>query len=188
VQGDDLVTEHVVARLEGGGDLDEPGVAVLGKDVTCPLSVLVASTADLEKTQGRLVDSLAVAIAVGKVVDDRADMAGRPLRCPRDGNLVSRCDGGMASAGSTANVADGVSLAEVVGLNETVVLVQGSPAEDLGRRARVVEVRSRIVVAVLHAIHDDVADMTVGCNKSSAGERGKEGVGFERHVGGWYNN
>lgn len=157
VESNDLVAEDVVSGLEVGGDLNEPAVAVLAKVIRSPgLShTIVTSTANLEPLEGGLVDSLAGAVAVGEIVDDGADVAIGPLRGPDNVDLVTSVDGGRALPRSAALVADHIGVAEVVGLNEAVVLLKGSPAENTGRIG-LVEVSGGVVVLVLDAVDNDV--------------------------------
>lgn len=182
VEGDDLVAEDVVAGLEVGGDLDEPAVAVGTEVVGGPRAGVgvVAGTADLEPAEGGLVDGLAGAVAVGEVVDDGADVGLGPLGGPDDGDLVTGVDSGRAAARSSRLVADDVGGAEVVGLDEAVVLLKSRPA-DHGRGVGLVEVGCRVIVLVVDTVHDDVGDVAVGGNEGSTREGGEKGSGLVRH-------
>ena len=81
---------------------------------------VVTGAVDLEELEGRLVDGLAVAIAGREVVNNRADVAIRPLRIPDEADLVSGSDGSMTTAVYAIPVADDVGGTEVVGLDEAL--------------------------------------------------------------------
>jgi len=183
VKGDDLVAEHVVAGGEAGGDLDEPAVAV-GTELVGSPAVIVTTSSNLEEAERILVDTLAGPVAVGEVINDGTDVALGPLGRPDDADLVTGCNGGVALARGSTLVADDVGHAEVVGLDEAVVLVEGSPTDHVGSGARVVEVGGRIVVPVIVAVHNDVADMSVGGHESGTGQRSEEG-GSGSHLDDW---
>lgn len=71
------MAQDVVARLDVLGDLDQPAVAVGNELVVSPLTrrggaVDEAHAVDLEELQTGLVDSRAVTVARGQVVNDGA--------------------------------------------------------------------------------------------------------------------
>jgi hypothetical protein len=73
VQGNDLVTEDVVARSDVAGDGDGPGVVTSDQLIGCPGTwnsgvVEDTNTIDLEEFQGCIINSLAVTAAVCEVV------------------------------------------------------------------------------------------------------------------------
>lgn len=174
VKGEDLVAEDVVARLQVRGDLDKPAVAVGAEGIGSP-AVIVAASADLEEAERSRVDVLAGTIAVGKIVDNGANVRLGPFRCPDDRDLVASGDGGMALAGLGTLVTDDVGRTKVVGLNETVVLVKSRPTNHIGGRARVVEVGGGIIVAVVVTVDNDVANVAVGRDEGGTGQRSEEG-------------
>lgn len=77
VQGNQLVTQHVLAGGDGFGDLNEPAVVVLDQLVVTSgpghLGVIgKADAVNLEELELGLVDGGAAAVALGQVVDDGA--------------------------------------------------------------------------------------------------------------------
>ena len=73
MQGNDLVTEDVVARSDVAGDSDGPGVVIsnqlIGRPGTWDSRVVKeTNTVDLKEFQGRLINCLAVTTAVCEVV------------------------------------------------------------------------------------------------------------------------
>ena len=77
VQSDDLVSQHVVARLDVLGNLNQPSVTVLDELIVSPVArrgraVDETLVGDLEEPQAGLVDGLAVAVASGQIVEDGA--------------------------------------------------------------------------------------------------------------------
>jgi len=181
VESNDLVAEDVVSGLEVGGDLNEPAVAVLAKIIGSPGlgDAVVASTVNLEPLEGGLVDGLAGAVAVGQIVDNGTDVAIGPLRGPDNADLVTGVDGGRALSRGAALVADHIGCAKIVGLDEAVVLLKGSPPENAGR-VWVIEVAGGIVVLVLDSVDDDVRDVSVSSDEGRAGQRREKGAGL-RH-------
>ena len=168
VEGDDFVTQHVVARLQVGGDLDEPAVAVVDEGVGGPDAVVIAGAVDLEEAQGGLVDGLAVAVAGGEVVDHGALVGVGPDGIPFERDLVAGFDGGVAAGRSGGAVADDVRGAEGLGGDEAVVFLVGSPADYGGRVGEVGE-DGGVVVLVLDAVDDDLGDVAVGGDEGGAG-------------------
>lgn len=182
VEGNDLVPENVVTGPEVRWNLDEPAITIRPEVVGGPGAsvAVIAGTVNLEPPEGLLVDRLAITIACRQVVDDRADMALGPLGGPYDANLVTSADGGVAASGGSRFVADDIGCAEVVGLNETVVLLSGTPADHC-RRIGLVPVGCRIIVLVVDAVDNDVADVAMRCDKGSACQGG-ENSGCLGHV------
>jgi hypothetical protein len=103
VQSDDFVTQDVVARGEGLGDVDGPLVAVGDELVGAPLvggGVDDTRRGELEEGEGLLVGGGAVALALGEVVDDGAVVGlgpGVPLQ--GHGAAGGDGDGGFAGGG-----------------------------------------------------------------------------------------
>lgn len=136
VQGDDLVAQHVVARLEGAGDGHGPAVVVgdevVGRPGARRVSVVdQARLVDLEELQLRLVDGRAVAVAVGQVRDDRPVVAGRPGR-PLQLDGAAGGHGGCQQRGRRIPVADDVWSLVFSAVDEAQVGGCRGPADDGG--------------------------------------------------------
>lgn len=176
VQGDDLMTEDVVSCGDGGGDCDGPAIVVGDELVARPLTrrrgiVDETTLVDLEELQGCLVNRLALAIAVGKVVE-HGTVVGRRPGAPLEGDLVTGRDlGGHTCVGGTL-VADDIGVAVAGWWDETIILVlRGGPADDGGRWALVLV--GRVVAWVVLAGNDDAVNDAVG--EGGAGEDAHEG-------------
>lgn len=83
MEGNDLVTENIVAGSQAGGDGDGLGQVVgdelvRGPGTTGGRARDETALGNLEEFKGGLVDGAAVTVAVGKVVDDGAVVGIRP--------------------------------------------------------------------------------------------------------------
>lgn len=185
---DDLVAEDVEAGGDVLGNLDEPAVAVLNELVGTPLAggggtVDKADLVDLEELEGGLVNGLAAGgAAVGEVVDHRTVVRLGP-GVPLDGNLVTGLDNGMALGVGRVAVADDIGRGESIGSDKAVVGVASCPANDnrgVGHVGEAVD----LITLVRVTVDDNVGNVTVGGDGSSAGEGGKKRLGSEgRHLG-----
>ena len=73
VEGNDLVTKNIVTRSDIFGDRDSPGIVVGNQLIRSPSTwgcgiINESDTVDLEEFQSRLINSLAVTTAVGKII------------------------------------------------------------------------------------------------------------------------
>lgn len=120
------MAKHVVARREILGDLDNPGVVVGNQHVRGPVARIAAAdeanTINLEELKRRLVDGLAVAIAVGQVVDNGA-WVWPWNRHPLEEHGVSSLDGRVPFSIGGILVADDVWALICVGRNEACQVV-----------------------------------------------------------------
>jgi len=171
------MAKDVVTGLQVSRDLDHPAVAIFTEDIGSPLALglVVAGTVDLEEPKGVLGDCRAVAVAVGKVVDDGTDVALRPDWVPLDINLVAGLDGSIALGIDGLAVADDVSSVELVGLDEAVVRVLSPPADQSLLVVATVPVDRGVVVPVVDAVDDDSVDIAVGSNEAGTSDGGEKG-------------
>lgn len=184
VEGNDLMTENVVSRGNIGGNLNHPAVIVGNELVGGPLSwgistINQAGLGDLEELERGLVNSLAsLRTAVGEVVDDGTVVALGPS-IPLNKDLVTSGNNGMGTGVFGVLMTDDVGVGEVLGTNEAVVGVGGSPGSNL---RRILGVREYIDVVALvgGAVDDNVLDVAMGSNRSSTGKGGEKSLGGER--------
>lgn len=105
VQGDDFVAENVLAWRDVGGDLQDVGIVILDQLVCGPDTRSIAPInqtllGDLEEVELRLVDTCAIAVAGGEVVD-YGSLVGFGPWCPLelDGAAGVDGDGGAEGVG-----------------------------------------------------------------------------------------
>lgn len=184
VHGDDLVAEDVVARGQGGGHRRGPDVAVLDELRGRPLlgREVDARLVNLDPFERRLVGVGAVAVALGHVGQDGADVRlgpGAPLEV--DGTAGrDRCRAGGRLGVLVTRDSVGAVLR---GSHEPVVQVLGVPARRRGGR---LPVELHVVVveqeaAVLLAVGRERGHGAVGGGE--AGQEAEHGGGL-LHLGG----
>lgn len=128
------MAENIISRLQVDGNLDSPGEVIGHEHIVSPPATLhrhikQASSADLEEVQLLLIDILAVAGALGEVVNDRT-LVGLGPCVPLQGDLVTRLDGDMALSRLRVPVADDVGVTELSGLNVAIVCGTIGPADN----------------------------------------------------------
>lgn len=164
MQCDDLVPKDVVARGDVCRDLHEPGACVGDEHVRGPEArvgpVDPADIVNLEELEGGLVYRLAVAVAVGEVVQDGPVVRVRPDDGPLDGDRVTRVHGRVATGWGGVLVADDVACLIGVRGDEAVVCVAGGPAYH-DRRVGFVWVGSWIIALPVDTVDDEVVDMAM---------------------------
>lgn len=186
VKRDDLVTENVVARGDVLGDLYEPGACVGNEHIRRPGTrvrpVEVTDLVDLEKLERGLVNGLAVAVAVGQVVQNGPLVRVGPGDGPLDGDGVARVDRCVAACWSGVLVADDV--ARLIGIwgDKAVVSVGSRPAYH-DRRIGFVRVAGRVVALPIDTIDDEVVDMTVGNGSACYSQTTQKGPSKNSHRG-----
>lgn len=176
MEGDDLVAQDVVARLDRRRDGDEPGQPVGHHDVVGPVAragrgrrVCFTGAVDLEEAQRRLVDRLAGAVARRQVVDDGPVVRVGP-RVPGQGDGVAGGDADVALGGAGAAVADDVGRAKRCGLDVPEIGLRSCPAHYNGR-VRLVREDGRIIALVGDPVDDNVLDKAVSGDLCQAGQQ-----------------
>lgn len=134
VQCNNLMAEHVVARLDRAGDRHSPAVVVGNQLVRRPgprhIGVVdQARLIDLEEFERRLVDCGAVTVAFGQVVNHRAVVAVRPGG-PLELDFAAGSNGRRECAWSAVLVADDVWLGVFAAVDEAQVGGRGGPSDD----------------------------------------------------------
>lgn len=114
VEGNDLVTENVVAGGDVAGDGDIPLEAVADELVGSPAAAGQTLLGDLEELEVGLGGAGAVSGALGEIVDERTLVRLGP-GVPLDGDRLSGGDRDAGLSGSGGLVADDVGLTSSVG-------------------------------------------------------------------------
>lgn len=186
VQRNDLVAQHIVAWGDARGNLHQPGTRIREQHVGGPGSrvgsVQVAHLVDLEELEGGLVHRLAVAIAVGKIIQDGPLVRVGPLHCPLDGNRVTGVDGRVTPGGRSILVADNIARLVGIGRDEAVVGVSSCPAY-YDRRVGFVGVRRWVITLPVDAVDDKVVDVAVGNGGVRQDQTAQEGSREDNHRG-----
>jgi len=185
VEGDDLVTEDVLAGSERLRNGDRPLAVSSDELVGSPLArsgaaIDQASLVNLEELKRLLVNGGAVVTsALGEVVDDGTVVRlGPGVSAPLDLNLAAGGDRGGDLASLGLAVADDVARGVAGTVNETVVTVVGTPSNDSGRVRHVDVVVEESVESL--AISGDAGNATVGVCRGSKGAQ-KSGSLKEGH-------
>jgi len=179
VQGNDLVAENVVTRLDVLRDLQDPAVVVVhelvGRVISGGARGDETQAINLEEPKVFLPDVLAGPVAGSEPVNDGTVVALGPGG-PLEGDGVAGPDLGVALGGGTLLVADDIGGSVGAGRDETEIRLVGRPTDDR-RRVAHVRVGGGVEAGVFHAVDDDVVDISVcrdnGGRREGANDRGK---------------
>lgn len=185
VQSNDLVTHHIVARLDAAGDGNSVAVVVADEVVGGPGTRNIAvidqtSSVDLEEFEFGLVNGRAVTVAVSKVGDDRTVVRLGPLS-PLQLNLTTSLDRGGDGTGLAILVADDVAAGVGGAINEAIISGILIPADVVG-------VVGLIVVGVddestvVGTVNDSTSHITVTSHQGGRSEDGSSNLGNRHFV------
>ena len=112
MQRNDLVPQDIVARLQGGWDLGDPGDVVREECVSGPgarvRAAKPATCVEFNERKGRFVNGGTFAVARGYVVNDGAFVGSGP-GVPLESDGVAGFDSDVGLAGGGGFVADDVA-------------------------------------------------------------------------------
>jgi hypothetical protein len=166
VEGDDLVTENVLAGGNGRGDGDGPRVSVGDEVVGSPSSRVGARDEALLGNLGK-AQGASVGVEGGEVVDDGA-LVGVWPGVPSQRHALAGGNLDKVGGGAGALVAGNVGRLSSVGLDESVVQVVGSPAD------RVAGNVAGDSAGVGDAVGDDLGDVAVAVNRRDGSQEAEE--------------
>jgi hypothetical protein len=186
VQGNDLVTENIVARGDAAGDGNSVAVVVADEVVGSPGAGNVAvidktGFVDLEELQRGLVHGSAVTVAVSKVCDDWTVVRLGPLS-PLKLNIATSLDRGREGSVLGILVADNVTARVGGTVDEAVVGGILKPTDVVGEGVLVV-VCVDDESTVIGAVNDSTGHITVAGHKGGRSEDGSNKLG-NRHLSG----